>query len=633
MATGSSSISSSLHLSSSRKTSVIWEFFTVEEDSRFAICDECETKVPRGGATTKSYTTTNLVNHLLKKHPEIHSKYLERKAEKEPKQPMETKKRTLQRQLSLSEVQDRSKPWDINDQRAQRVHRKIGEMLAIDCQPISMVEDVGFRQVLKLLEPHYQCPSRKYFTETIIPNIYSGMKEEVVRLINSHDGESYLSFTMDAWSSSVNDTALLSLTAHWIDSQFKRVSAVMNAQCLTEAHTGEYIAAQVLSLLGKWEIALERVHLVITDNASNMAKAMRDASLAHFGCFAHSLQLAINDGLLLQKAVKDIIATCKSIVGHFHRSSVASHNLRRIQESLNIPQHKLKQDVQTRWNSTFYMLKSVQEQKMALAAYAAENSNVQQLSSHQLDIMKRVIEILSPIEEITRSISADLASVSIIIPYLRILIRALEKNTDDSGIRTMKSGLLHSLRVRFTGIEEKKQLSLATFLDPRFKDKFFSNNIIKATIKELLLEEMSTLDTGLLGNTEMEGPTRPNRVCPLKSSILLDVFLEIVADNSEDLPTSASEVDRYLSVPLIDFKSGDPFLWWSQHCPEYPVLSKLARRFLSTPATSVPSERLFSAAGDLHDEKRNRIMPELSEELLFIQNNFILVGTTYKYVK
>jgi len=69
----------------------------------------------------------------------------------------------------------------------------------------------------------------------------------------------------------------------------------------------------------------------------------------------------------------------------------------------------------------------------------------------------------------------------------------------------MKRELLHSLKVHFNGIEEKKRLSLATFLDPRFKDKFFSNNIIKATIKELLLEEMSTLDAGLQGNSEMEG--------------------------------------------------------------------------------------------------------------------------------
>ena len=238
---------------------------------------------------------------------------------------------------------------------------------------------------------------------------------------------------------------------------------------------GEYIAAQVHSMLKEWDIVPEIVHIVITDNASNMTKTMRDASLPQFGCFAHSLQLAINDGLLSQRAVIDAIAVCKSIVRHFHRSSIASHNLKRIQQSLDIPQHKLKQDITTRWNSTFYMLKSIQEQKMALAAYAAENSSIQQLSSNQLDLLRKCIEILSPVEEITRSISADLASISVIIPYVRILKRTPVKNTDDSGIHTMKTELLHSIKLHFTGIEENKVLSLATYLDPQFKDNFLSN--------------------------------------------------------------------------------------------------------------------------------------------------------------
>ena len=174
----------------------------------------------------------------------------------------------------------------------------------------------------------------------------------------------------------------------------------------------------------------------------------------------------------------------------------------------------------------------------------------------------------------------------------------------------MKAELLHSLKLRFSGIEENKELSLAAFLDPRFKDKFFSGNIIRATIKEMLVEEMSTFAADVQ-NTEPEGPTRPKRFCPLNSSVLLDVFSEIVAESNEDHPVSTSEMDRYLSVPIINFKTGDPYLWWSQHGQEFPILSKLARHFLSAPATSVPSERLFSAAGNLHDDKRNRIMAEL----------------------
>ena len=126
------------------------------------------------------------------------------------------------------------------------------------------------------------------------------------------------------------------------------------------------------------------------------------------------------------------------------------------------------------------MMKSIQEQKMALAAYAAESNSIQQLSSHQLDLLKKCIEVLSPIEEITRSIYLQTLHQFPLSyhTYVRILTRTLQKTSDDSGIRTMKAQLLHSLKSRFSGIEENKELSLATILDPRFKDKFFSGNII-----------------------------------------------------------------------------------------------------------------------------------------------------------
>ncbi|XP_065892448.1 zinc finger BED domain-containing protein 4-like [Dysidea avara] len=336
-------------------------------------------------------------------------------------------------------------------------------MVPIDCHPLSVVEDVDFRCVLNALEPRYSCPSRKYYTDTIIPKIFSGMKDEVGKLINSEEGS--ISFTTDIWSCSVNDTSLLSLTAHWINNSFEKQSAVLHAQSLEMAHTDEYIASCISTMLDKWDISRDLVHLVLSDNASNMVKAMQDASLPHFGCFVHSLQL-VKDGLLSQWAIADITAVCKNIVGHFHRSSIASHNLTRIQQSLGIPQHKLKQEVATRWNSTLYMYQSVLEQKMTLAAYSAENGSIQQLSAHQLGLVKKCVDILSPIEEVTRSISAKLASISIVIPYIRVLTRTLEKNEDDGGVRTMKGQILHSLKSHFAGIEEKEQLALATMLDP-----------------------------------------------------------------------------------------------------------------------------------------------------------------------
>jgi len=65
---------------------------------------------------------------------------------------------------------------DINDLRAQRITRKVCEVIVKDCHPLSVAEYVGFNYVLKALEPRYNCPSREYITGCIIPKICGGIK-------------------------------------------------------------------------------------------------------------------------------------------------------------------------------------------------------------------------------------------------------------------------------------------------------------------------------------------------------------------------------------------------------------------------------------------------------------------------
>jgi len=43
------------------------------------------------------------------------------------------------------------------------------------------------------------------------------------------------------------------------------------------------------------------------------------------------------------------------------------------------------------------------------------------------------------------------------------------------------------------GVKGRKELALATILNPRFKDKFFGGNIFKATTKKWVLEEMTSV--------------------------------------------------------------------------------------------------------------------------------------------
>ena len=62
-------------------------------------------------------------------------------------------------------------------------------------------------------------------------------------------------------------------------------------------------------------------------------------------------------------------------------------------------------------DSSLYMIQSVVEQNMDIAAYGADGS-IPVLSASQLDIASKVINILTPIEKVTRSISAEAASIS-----------------------------------------------------------------------------------------------------------------------------------------------------------------------------------------------------------------------------
>ena len=157
--------------------------------------------------------------------------------------------------------------------------------------------------------------------------------------------------------------------------------------------------AKFVSMFSEWNIHKRNVQLVLRDNAANMEKVMRDAALPSYGCFAYSLQLVVNDGVLVQLSISGLLAMCQRIVGHFKRSTLVYGKPNEIQNNLGLPQHKLKQDEPTHWNSSLYMIQSVVEQQMAIAAFKADGS-IPVLTASQLDIAAKIIYILTPIEEL-----------------------------------------------------------------------------------------------------------------------------------------------------------------------------------------------------------------------------------------
>jgi len=98
----------------------------------------------------------------------------------------------------------------------------------------------------------------------------------------------------------------------------------------------------------------------------------------------------------------------------------------------------------------------------------------------------------------------------------------------------------------------------------------------------------------------------------------------------QNQPRVSDEVREYLAEDKISFNQ-NPFEWWAGKKTKYPVLSKMARIYLAAPATSTPSERLFSDAGNLLSAKRTRMGSELFKRIMFLKRNASKVDSIYSY--
>jgi len=112
-----------------------------------------------------------------------------------------------------------------------------------------------------------------------------------------------------------------------------------------------------------------------------------EAGLPSTGCVEHTLQLRVKRGLTSQRHLESALALCRKIATHFSHSTRAKEKLRELQRTLQLPEHAIIQDVQTRWNSTFYMIGSLLKQKLALVNYATDN-DITELNKAQWTLMR-----------------------------------------------------------------------------------------------------------------------------------------------------------------------------------------------------------------------------------------------------
>lgn len=506
-----------------------------------------------------------------------------------------------------------------NAERTEEIDQALVKMIIINQLPLSFVSSAGFKQFMNVVERCYAIP-REDVAKKRLRLIYDNVKAQVVSELAAATS---VSWTSDCWSSRAHDS-YITIVVHVLDSEWTPKSFTLTTEEMEERHTADNLAARMTSIM--LEFSLEnKVTAVVTDNlqsAVNAVKALENVE-ENIGltCAAHSLQLAVSKALGLTQ-VQEVCEKASRIVRYFHQSNLASHALENMQKRLEMNTRKLIQSCRTRWNSTYEMLNRLLGNRNPTVNVLADRSIVPAATAHKLEFLEcdwaaveSLVGLLKPLQVATTVLCGENGSpVSMVRPVINSL---LEKHmaacdTDNELMTQFKCVVSEELKARFamawdplTSVVSARQI--ASCLDPRYKDLQAENplarHVIRNHVRNKVLNPSSNTDADTTSGETAEGSG-----------------LDFLFQEQPRAHTASSQFDLYLAESQIGHNQ-DAYLWWRSHEAKYPAVAALAKRYLSIPSTSASSERTFSTAGNIVSPKRNCLLPENVNMLVFLYQN------------
>ncbi|KYQ51737.1 hypothetical protein ALC60_09152 [Trachymyrmex zeteki] len=168
-----------------------------------------------------------------------------------------------------------------------------------------------------------------------------------------------------------------------------------------------------------------------------------------------------------------------------------------------------------------------------------------------------------------------------------------------------------------------KIVFLATLLDPCYKKMHFQNIVAvsyaQTKVNKLLKEILAKNYIGL-PKISFGLPC----LCTKITSVW-NIHDELMTSRSENLDEFGenggmpAEFRQYL-ISLVADRRECPLKTWQLLRILYPHLYKIALEYLVIVGTSVPCERLFSKAGDIITEKRNRLKGKRASKIIFLSS-------------
>lgn len=342
--------------------------------------------------------------------------------------------------------------------------------------PVNVTQTLCFKAFCRTLDSKYVPPSTKKLNK-LFDRRYQMVH---ANLLDSLKRARKISMGMDIWTKKGYTSSYLAITACYFDPKTHKSShALLNLYSISHPHTGDMISDKFNQCLQEWEVNRKKVFLIITDNGSNMSKAVKvlNESVANefeneqmeeesgsdeesvegsavIAPHAPAVRSAMNeldedDGSAEEE--DDDESTVPVIFEpsfHYKRLACVVHTLQLVVRSLDkcvtfsnavtkartlvravrassvatqrllqLSNNTLITDCPTRWSSCFLMLKRLTALQSSVKQVCDE-AGIDALLASEWTKLEGIVKLLAPFAEHTNTLQTDTSSLSSVLPVI-----------------------------------------------------------------------------------------------------------------------------------------------------------------------------------------------------------------------
>ncbi|XP_067139049.1 E3 SUMO-protein ligase ZBED1-like [Centruroides vittatus] len=474
--------------------------------------------------------------------------------------------------------------------RKEELDFSLVHMLVTDLESFEYVERKGFRDFVKKLDSSYEIPSTIHLKYKLFPDLYNVLKLKLQSVLME---VKFVTLSADTWSKSSCECYYISITCHFIWNN-RLSAAVLETKQIEELSSSKLFTA-IKEVIDNWNLE-NKVVCIVTDNNTSFHEAVKKLGLSHITSFVHSLQLVANDCFELP-SIDNLIQKCKNIVHWFSSEARFKDKIEQnptLQETLH-----LISSVTSNWINVYYILKCIMYLKDNLEELSEDMPST--FTPGELSTIEGCFFCLDCIRVAISDTDHNQYSMhSLIIPTMSFVHEKL-RLVENVKMKTALCELFldrmkNSIHSKLKFYETADIPLMSSILDPRIKKHGFRLPLIAVKAENLLLQESSSAIEQVKTKVENSYQTTPIKsedddACNLLN--FLGAHINQIYKRRTKASTITIELESYLADPIIEITS-NPMDYWKENQMVFPNLYTLACKYLSIPAHSVPTERIFS---------------------------------------